>query len=136
MSNGFVIFFTFLLFALGIGIMIAAPMLNKITSEAMTDAVKTLKKNLDADLKREISTRIRAQLTGFASRYANPLVDYSQEAIDEIAIEFFGKYVFTVKSELSPIFLGNIQNVNKRKNYCRQRKPPFLHESHNCCYFC
>lgn len=103
--NGFVIFFAFLLFALGIGTMVAAPMANKQTSQAMTNAVKTLKKNLNADLKREISRQIRATLTGPVSRYANPLVVYSAEAMDEIAIEFFGKYVFTVKSELSPIFL-------------------------------
>lgn len=101
--NGFVIFFTILLFALGIVFMIGAPMVNKQTSEAMTDVVTTTKKSLNTNLKREISNAIRSSMR--LGLYANSLAAYSNDAIRETSIEFFGEYVFTVKSESSPLFL-------------------------------
>merc|ERR1712167_69965 len=95
---------TILLFALGIVFMIGAPMANKKTSEAMTDVVTTVKRNLNTNLKREISNAIRSHFRR-VPLYANSLAVCSNEAIHETSIEFFGEYVFTVKSESSPLFL-------------------------------
>jgi hypothetical protein len=103
--NGFVMFFIILLFALGMGIMIIAPKANTTTSDMMKHTADSMKKSLNSDLKEEVKQRISSSPHVAVLGFKQILIGYSNEAIDEIGIEFFGEYIFTVKSESSPLFL-------------------------------
>jgi hypothetical protein len=68
----------------------------------MKDTAENLQKSLNDDLKKEVERQIMLSVAGV---FQKPLIDYSIEAIDEIDIQLFPQYIFTVKSELSPVFL-------------------------------
>merc|ERR1719335_1490014 len=70
----------------------------------MKDTADSMKKSLNTDLKEEVSQGITSN-SSVPSGCKTMLIDYSNEAIDEIGIEFFGEYIFTVKAESSPLFL-------------------------------
>jgi hypothetical protein len=68
----------------------------------MKDTAAHLQKSLNDELKTEVERQIKLSVPAVIQQ---PLVKHSIDAIDEIDIQLFGEYIFTVKSELSPVFL-------------------------------